>query len=134
MVDGGAVRPESERRRGFRWPEAAVQARGAVGKGVALERGAGKEWVTEEQTGRGRVLSVSVGGAGGSGKREGEGAGVWPWECHVARGRSWGLAPTGGRRSDRFPVGRDPGAAHPGGASLFGQRCADADGQAPRGQ
>jgi hypothetical protein len=39
MADDGTVRPESERGRGFRWPEAAVWVRGAVGKGVAFERG-----------------------------------------------------------------------------------------------
>jgi hypothetical protein len=39
MADGGGAQPESERGRGFRWPEAVVRARGAVGKGVALERG-----------------------------------------------------------------------------------------------
>jgi hypothetical protein len=39
MADGGGARPESERGRGFRWPEALVRARGVVGKGVALERG-----------------------------------------------------------------------------------------------
>jgi hypothetical protein len=39
MADGGGARPESERGRGFWWPEAVVRARGAVGKGVVLERG-----------------------------------------------------------------------------------------------
>jgi hypothetical protein len=32
---------------------------------------------------------------------------------------AWGLAPTGGRRSDRVPADCDPGAARVGGASLF---------------
>jgi hypothetical protein len=43
MADGGGARPEFERGRGFRWPEAVVRSRGAVGRGVALERGAGEE-------------------------------------------------------------------------------------------
>jgi hypothetical protein len=51
MANGGGARPESERGRGFRWPEVVVRAWGAVGKGVALERGAGEEWVMEERTG-----------------------------------------------------------------------------------
>jgi hypothetical protein len=38
MADGGGAWPEFERGRGFRWPEAVVQAWGAVGRGVALER------------------------------------------------------------------------------------------------
>jgi hypothetical protein len=52
MADGGGAQPKSERGRGFRWPEAVVRARGAVGKGVALERGGSREeWVMEERTG-----------------------------------------------------------------------------------
>jgi hypothetical protein len=43
MADGGGARPEFERWRGFRWPEVVVRSRGAVGRGVALERGAGEE-------------------------------------------------------------------------------------------
>jgi hypothetical protein len=50
MADGGGARPESERGRGFRWSEAVVRARGAVGKSVALERGTEEEWVMEERT------------------------------------------------------------------------------------
>jgi hypothetical protein len=40
MADGGGARPEFERGMGFRWPEAVVRVWGAVGRGVALERGA----------------------------------------------------------------------------------------------
>jgi hypothetical protein len=39
MADCGDAGPEFKRGRGFRWPEAVVRARGAVGRGVALERG-----------------------------------------------------------------------------------------------
>jgi hypothetical protein len=44
IADGGGARPKSERGRGFRWPKVVVRPRGAVGKGVALERGVGEEW------------------------------------------------------------------------------------------
>jgi hypothetical protein len=74
MADSGGARPESERGRGFRWPEAVVRVRGAVRKGVALERGAGEEWVTEEQTGVRARFERPVGGAAEREKREGEGA------------------------------------------------------------
>jgi hypothetical protein len=46
---------------------------------------------------------------------------------------SWGLAPTGGRRPDRVPAGRDPDATRVGGASLFGQRRTDTDWAGPGG-
>jgi hypothetical protein len=49
MADGGGARPEFKRGRGFRRLEAVVRAWGAVGRGVALERGAGEEWVIEER-------------------------------------------------------------------------------------
>jgi hypothetical protein len=64
-------------------------------------------------------------------REKGEEKGVRPWGCHVVRGRSWGLAPTGGRRPDRVPAGRDPDAARAGDATLFGPRRAGADGRAP---
>jgi hypothetical protein len=57
---------------------------------VALERGTREEWVTEEWTAFERVLNGRS-AARQRGKKRG-GGGVRPWECHVARGRSWGLA------------------------------------------
>jgi hypothetical protein len=58
-----------------------VRAWGAVGKGVALERGAGEVLVMEEQTGVRACFERPVGGAAeGEKGRE--------------RGVSWGLAPT----------------------------------------
>jgi hypothetical protein len=51
VVDGGGARPESVRRRGFWWPEAAVQAWEAVGR-VGRSRGAvGEEWRRENERG-----------------------------------------------------------------------------------
>jgi hypothetical protein len=50
MADGGGAQPEFKGGRGFRWLEAVVRAREAVGRGVALERGTGEERVTEERT------------------------------------------------------------------------------------
>jgi hypothetical protein len=99
-----------------------------VGREVAIKRGAGEELVTGERT-RGSVTFERLGRRRGrEGKRRGERGGVGRhWKRHTARGRSWGLAPTGGRRPDRVPAGRDPGAA---------RRCSDrgapgADGRAP---
>jgi hypothetical protein len=86
MADGGGARPESERGRGFQWSEAVARARGAVGRGVALERGDGEEWVTEERT---------TSRARHRGKKRGEGS---DRGSATRRGAaSWGLAPTGGR-------------------------------------
>jgi hypothetical protein len=49
--------------------------------------------VTGERT-RGSVTFERLGRRRGrEGKRRGE-WGVWPWGCHMARERSWGLAPT----------------------------------------
>jgi hypothetical protein len=81
MADGGGARPEFERGMGFRWPEAVVQARGAVGRGVALERRGGEEWVTEERMAFQVCFELPVGGAA-EGKRER--GGVRPRECHAA--------------------------------------------------
>jgi hypothetical protein len=83
MADGGGTRPEFERGRGFWWPKAVVQARGAVGRGVALEREAGEEWVTEERTTFQARFETSGRWRGREGKREGEGRGVRPWECRA---------------------------------------------------
>jgi hypothetical protein len=46
---------------------------------------------------------------------------------------SWGLAPTGGRRLDRVPAGRDPDATRAGGVSLFEQWHTGADRAGPFG-
>jgi hypothetical protein len=46
-------------------------------------------------------------------------------------GAAWGLAPTDGRRPDRVLAYSGPAAACSGGASLFGQWRAGADGRAP---
>jgi hypothetical protein len=82
-----------------------------VGREAALERGAGARSVSREWTsGRGHALSCSVGGAaeGEKGERGGGGSGRG---SATRRGTaSWGLTPTGGRRPDRVPVGRDPDA------------------------
>jgi hypothetical protein len=96
MADGGGARPEFERGRGFRWPEAVVRTQGAVGRGVALKRGTGEEQVTEERTasrarfenGRSAVRQRETERERGSGRRSAT-------RCGTA---SWGLAPTGGQR------------------------------------
>jgi hypothetical protein len=84
MADGGGARPEFERGMGFRWPEAVVQAQGAVGRGVALERRGGEEWVTEERMAFQVCFEMPVGGAaeGKKGERGGPAAGV-------PRGAGW---------------------------------------------
>jgi hypothetical protein len=82
----------------------------AVGRGATLgvdEAGS----VTREV---GRVFERARSAArlrGKKEKREGGGPAV---------GAAWGLAPTGGRCPDRVPVGRDPGTARTGDASLLG--------------
>jgi hypothetical protein len=73
MADGGGARPKSKRWRDFQRPEAMVRARGAVGKGVALERGTGEEWVTEEWTTFQARFETAGRRRGREGKREGEG-------------------------------------------------------------
>jgi hypothetical protein len=90
MADGGGARPKYEWRRsaGIRVREGlpVVRERGAVGKGVALKRGAGEEWVTEERTGVQARFERPVGG-------------VAEREKGRERGVSWGLALTGRRLS-----------------------------------
>jgi hypothetical protein len=90
MADGGGARPKFERGRGFRRPEAVVRAWGAVGRGVALERGAGEEWVMEERMVFRRVLNgrSAVRQRGKKGERGGSGRG-----SSTRHGTaSWGLA------------------------------------------
>jgi hypothetical protein len=70
---------------------------GAVGREVALE-GAGGESVTREWM-RGVTFERPRSTARLRGEKEGRRGGeVRPRGCHDARGRSWGLTPTGGRR------------------------------------
>jgi hypothetical protein len=97
MADGGGARPESERGRGFRWPEALVRARGVVGKGVALERGVRRGVGDRGADGRSACFEPPVGDAAEREKGRERGGGVRPQECYAARGVSWGLAPTSGR-------------------------------------
>jgi hypothetical protein len=87
MADGGGARPEFERGRGFRWPEAVVRVWGAVGKGVALERGAGEEWVTEERTTFRARFETAGRRRGREGKREGEGGPAAGVSCGAGRRR-----------------------------------------------
>jgi hypothetical protein len=92
MADGGSARPKFERGRGFRWPEVVVRALGVVGKSVALERGTGEEWVTEEWTAFRARFETAARRLGREGKREGERE-VQPRECHAARGSVVGPGP-----------------------------------------
>jgi hypothetical protein len=78
-----------------------VQARGAVGRGVALERGTGEELVTEERTASRARFENGRSVAWQRGKKRGRGGGVRPQECHAVRGGVVGPGPTG----------RDPDAA-----------------------
>jgi hypothetical protein len=71
MADGGGARPESEGGRGFRWPEAVVRAQGAVGKGVALERGVQRGVCDGGADGRSGVFRTAGRRHGRGGKREG---------------------------------------------------------------
>jgi hypothetical protein len=91
MADGGGARPEFERGRGFRRLEAVVRAWGAVGRGVALERGAGEEWVIEERMVFRCVLNgrSAVWQRGKKGERGG-GSGCRSTTRHGTA--SWGLA------------------------------------------
>jgi hypothetical protein len=104
MADGGGARPESERGRGFRWPEAAVRPRGAVGSGVALERGIGEEWVMEERT----ASRVQFENGRSTARQRGRGV-VRTRECHTARGGVVGPGP-----DRRAVLGSGPSAARAG--------------------
>jgi hypothetical protein len=77
-----------------------VRVRGAVGRGVALERGTGEEWVTEERMASRAWFENGRSVARQRGKREGEGGpaagvpcgagqrcGAWPQPAGGARQR-----------------------------------------------
>jgi hypothetical protein len=74
---------------------------------VALERGAGEEWVTEEWTAFQARFETANRRRGREGEREGEGGGVRPRECHTARGSvvgpdpNWRAAPGSGPSAAR---------------------------------
>jgi hypothetical protein len=80
---------------GRRW---VVRVRGAVGRGVALERGTGEEWVTEERMASRAWFENGRSVARQRGKREGEGGPAAGVPCG-AGAVSWGLGPTSGWRS-----------------------------------
>jgi hypothetical protein len=85
MADGGGARPESERGRGFRWPEAVVQAQGAVGKDVALERGGVRRGVGDGgAVGHLTRFERPVGDV--AEREKGRERGGRPWECYVVWG------------------------------------------------
>jgi hypothetical protein len=97
MADGGGARPESERGRGFRWPEALVRARGVVGKGVALERGVRRGVGDRGADGRSACFEPPVGDAAEREKGRERGGGCPAAGVLRSAGVSWGLAPTSGR-------------------------------------
>jgi hypothetical protein len=104
---------------------------GSGGEGCGAQRrrsGVGDEGADEG--GSGYVFERARSAARLRGKKEKRGGGPDVGVPHGV-GAAWGLAPTGGRRPDRVPAGRDPDAACAGGASLFGQRHASTDGRAP---
>jgi hypothetical protein len=123
VADGGGARPESTR-------ESGLPVAGGSGPGA----GSGGEARALERSRRGVETGERVGAVVGAAERERKERGGSGRGSAMRRGTaSWGLAPTGGRRPDCVPAGRDPDVTRAGGASLFGQRCAGSDRAGPGG-
>jgi hypothetical protein len=105
MADAGGARPESERGRGFRWPEVGGLSTGSGGERRWCSRGGtGEEWVMEERTAfRARFEN------GQSVARQRGRGGVQPRECHAAWGGVVGPGP-----DRRAKPGSGPSAARAG--------------------
>jgi hypothetical protein len=118
VADGGGARPESAREKGPLVAEGAGLGAGSSGEARALERRCRRG---VETGGRVGVVALQRRGRrrGREGKKREGGSGH---RSAAWRGTaSSGLAPTGGRRPDHVPAGRDPDATRAGSASLFGQ-------------